>query len=94
MPGPGRLTSGVCGSAIKWAGLDMVARLGRLREELSLKFSIVGCGGVTTPADYEEYRAAGTDAAQSATGAMWNPYLAREIKNNSYIVSDIDLSKP
>ncbi len=82
LPGPGRLKSGVCGRSIKWAGLDMVERLKALREELGLKFVIVGVGGVSGPEDYAEYRKAGADAVMSATGAMWNPYLAKEIKES------------
>lgn len=80
LPGEGRLTSGVCGSPIRWAGLDMVSRVKTLREQLGLSFAIVGVGGVTTPADYAAYRLAGADAVECATGAMWNPYLAQEIK--------------
>ena len=78
--GEGRLISGLCGHAIKWAGLDMVKRLKKLREEFGYKFTIVGVGGVTTPDDFFEYRNAGADIVMSATGAMWNPYLAQEIK--------------
>ena len=80
LPGEGRLRSGVCGHAIKWAGLDMVRRLKKLREELGYSYTIVGVGGVTVPDDFFEYREAGADAVMSATGAMWNPYLAKEIK--------------
>lgn len=80
LPGPGRLRSGVCGTGIKWAGLEMARRLARLREESGKKFAIAGCGGVMSPADYQEYRQAGADAVFSATGAMWNPYLARDVK--------------
>lgn len=43
-------------------------------------FAIIGVGGVMTPEDYLEYKNAGADIVQSATGAMWNPYLAQEIK--------------
>ncbi|TPF97796.1 diguanylate cyclase [Bifidobacterium sp. UTCIF-39] len=80
LPGAGRDRSGVCGAAIKPSGLDMVRRLAGLRERLGLDFGIVGVGGVTEPADYFEYRAAGADAVMSATGAMWNPDLAQRIK--------------
>lgn len=80
LPGEGRLTAGICGAAIKWAGLDMVRRLKELREKLGKKFAIVGVGGVMTPEDFFEYREAGADVVQSATGAMWNPQLAQEIK--------------
>lgn len=80
LPGSGRLRSGVCGAPIKWAGVEMVERLKKLREENGMKFAVVGVGGVTTPADYFEYMSHGADAVMSATGAMWNPYLAQEIK--------------
>jgi len=79
LPGKGRLLSGICGSAIKWAGLDMVKRLSALREKLHANFAIIGVGGVMTPEDYFEYRKSGADVVQSATGSMWNPYLAYEI---------------
>ena len=79
--GEGRIKSGICGSAIQWAGLEMVKRLKKLREELGLSFAIIGVGGVTIPEDYFKYKKAGADAVMSATGAMWNPFLAQEIKN-------------
>ncbi|MBI4128675.1 MAG: diguanylate cyclase, partial [Parcubacteria group bacterium] len=80
LPGEGRLRSGVCGRAIRWAGLDMVRRLKDLREAFGFSFRIIGVGGVTTAKDFFEYREAGADAVMSATGAMWNPHLAQEIK--------------
>ena len=76
----GRITSGTCGAPIKWAGLDMVKKLKKIREELGYTYTIIGVGGVTTADDFFEYREAGADAVMSATGAMWNPYLAKEIK--------------
>ncbi len=81
LPGPNRAKSGVCGSAIKWAGLDQVRRLRKIRDENGYKFAIEGVGGVTTPDDYFEYIKAGADSVMSATGAMWNPSLAKEIKS-------------
>jgi dihydroorotate dehydrogenase (NAD+) catalytic subunit len=80
LPGEGRLKSGMCGAGIKWAGLDMTRRLAAIRERLGYKFDIVGIGGVMTPEDYLEYRAAGADLVQSATGAMWNADLAIDTK--------------
>jgi len=82
LPGQNRLKSGVCGFPIKWAGVDSVRRLRKLREELEMKFTIIGVGGVTVPEDYLEYKKAGADAVMSATGAMWNPFLAQEIKES------------
>ena len=80
LPGAHRVKSGICGHAVKWAGLDMTRRLKALREEFGMKYAIVGSGGVTVPKDFKEYRDAGADVVMSATGSMWNPYLAKEIK--------------
>ncbi len=76
----GRVTSGVCGASIKWAGLDMTKKLVLLKEKLNLNFSIIGVGGVINVKDYSEYFDAGADTVMSATGSMWNSYLAQEIK--------------
>ena len=58
LPGKGRDRSGVCGSAIRGAGLDMVSRLAAIRERLGLDYAIIGVGGVVAPEDYRAYRAA------------------------------------
>jgi len=86
--GEWRLKSGICGAPIKWAGLEMVKRLKKLREEFNYKFQIIGVGGVTTADDFFEYRQAGADIVMSVTGAMWNPYLAKEIKSRLLGVAD------
>ncbi len=75
-----RLRSGVCGSAIKWAGIDQVKRLKTIREKNDYKFFIEGVGGVMNPDDYHAYKNTGADSVMSATGSMWNPLLAQEIK--------------
>jgi dihydroorotate dehydrogenase (NAD+) catalytic subunit len=84
LPGEGRLRSGVCGNAVKWAGLAMTERLTSLRERLGMSFAVIGVGGVGSPAAFDEYRRAGADAVMSATSAMWNPHLAREIKDQAH----------
>jgi dihydroorotate dehydrogenase (NAD+) catalytic subunit len=84
LPGEGRLRSGVCGSAIQWAGLEMVQRLKALRETLGLSFEIVGVGGVGDAKAFDNYRKAGADVVMSATAAMWNPRLAQEIKEHAH----------
>lgn len=80
LPGPNRLKSGVCGYGIKWAGIDTVKRLKKIKDKKNYSFSITGVGGVLTAKDYLEYKKAGADCVMSATGAMWNSYLAQEIK--------------
>lgn len=87
LPGAGRAVSGVCGAAIRWAGLDMTRRLARLRDELDLDYAVVGVGGVADVGDYRAYRTAGADAVMSATGAMWNPALAAEVRADAAAVS-------
>lgn len=82
LPGPNRLRSGICGHCIKWAGLDFVKRMKKIKDEKGYKFSITGVGGVTSPEDYKEFKEAGADVVMSATGAMWNPKLAQEIKKS------------
>jgi dihydroorotate dehydrogenase (NAD+) catalytic subunit len=84
LPGEGRLVSGICGAAIKPAGLEMTRLLFGARVELGLSpsdLAIVGVGGVMTADDALEYYALGADGVQSGTGAMWNPYLAQEYKH-------------
>lgn len=82
LPGEGRLKSGCCGAGIRWAGLDMVKRLDTIRTEKGYDYQIIGVGGVMNPEDYAHYRRHGADCVQSATGAMWNPNLAAEIKTS------------
>jgi dihydroorotate dehydrogenase len=82
LPGKNRVRSGICGSAIKWAGIETIKRLKKIKEKKGYKFSIQGIGGVIKPEDYFEYKTAGADSVMSATGSMWNPYLAQEIKKD------------
>jgi dihydroorotate dehydrogenase len=81
LPGPNRVKSGVCGASITWAGLSMIERLEKLRAGRGAKTALIGCGGVMNAADFRMYRDRGADIVMSATGAMWNPYLAKEIRD-------------
>lgn len=83
LPGEGRLRSGVCGTSIKWAGLEMVEKLVRMRQKMKMEYAVIGVGGVTTPSDYHDYLKQGADAVMSATGAIWNPGLAQEVKSSN-----------
>lgn len=82
LPGARRLKSGVCGASIKWAGVDMTKRLKLIRDKNKMKFLIIGVGGVMKPKDFLEYNEAGADCVMSATGAIWDPYLAQKIKSH------------
>jgi dihydroorotate dehydrogenase (NAD+) catalytic subunit len=82
LPGsPVRLSSGICGATINWAGLEMAKYIVDYKQTKNWKdFMVIGVGGVTTPKDYFKYMKLGVDAVQSATGAIWNPSLALEIR--------------
>ncbi len=83
LPGnPVRLTSGICGPAIRWAGLDFARRAVIYKKRGNWKnFVIIGVGGVTTPAHFTEYMKLGINAVLSVTGSMWRPTLAIDIRN-------------
>ncbi|TCD54672.1 diguanylate cyclase [Alloscardovia theropitheci] len=83
LPGVGRETSGVCGAAIKKAGLDMVERVIRVQRSLGMNdkdCGVIAVGGVTSAADYVLYRQLGATAVMSATGAMWNAQLGEQVR--------------
>jgi len=83
LPGEGRLVSGICGAGIKEAGLEMLSRLVGARNKLLLtpaEFTLIGVGGVMTGLEVFDYLKLGADGVQSGTGAMWNPWLARDFK--------------
>lgn len=76
-----RLQSGVCGVPIRWAGKEMIERIAAVKRQKNWKdFVLVGIGGVTQTSDYYAYRSLGADAVMSATGAMWKPSLAIDVR--------------
>jgi len=86
LPGsPVRLYSGICGSAIRWAGLDFSRRTVAFRKKKHWNdFTIIGVGGVTTPEHFGEYLEIGVDAVLSVTGSMWKPTLALDIQKRYF----------
>lgn len=84
LPGsPVRLKSGICGSKIRWAGLEMAERIMNIKNKNGWNdFVVIGCGGVTTVDDCFMYKKIGVNAVMSATGAMWKPELAIEIRES------------
>jgi len=76
LPGENRLRSGICGASIRHCGMEQTKRLVHLRKQQKYDFAIIGVGGIMTVKNIQEYLEIGADAAMSATGAMWDPYLA------------------
>lgn len=76
------LTGGVCGNAILKQGLMMCENLAAAREKCGLNsntLGLIGVGGVASALHFKNYRDAGADVVQAATGMMWNLNLAQEI---------------
>ncbi len=78
LPGDGRLTSGICGDIIRDIGIETISRIAKIKQQQNFDFMLCGVGGITSAQHFNDYFDAGADIAMSATGAMWNPYLAIE----------------
>lgn len=76
--GTNRPTSGVCGTPIRAASLQFVTAAREAIDRGGLPLTLIGVGGITTPQHIDQVLAAGADFAQTATGMMWNPYLAQQ----------------
>jgi dihydroorotate dehydrogenase len=74
--GKDRKTSGVCGAAIRAPALRMIQNAASLIHSERLDLTLLGCGGIVAPEHFAEFLHAGAHIAMSATGMMWDPYLA------------------
>jgi dihydroorotate dehydrogenase len=75
---PSRSAAGVCGAAIRHEALRFVRTSRELIDTERLELSLLGCGGIVLPSHFDDFLEAGAHLALSATGMMWNPYLAIE----------------
>jgi dihydroorotate dehydrogenase len=75
---PGRVRSGVCGSAIRPCAMAQARRTVDLVRREKYDIAVIGVGGVMTPDHVRDYFNLGVDAVMSATGAMWDPLLAHK----------------
>ncbi|MFH1287005.1 MAG: orotate phosphoribosyltransferase [Candidatus Magasanikbacteria bacterium] len=74
--GEGRETSGVCGGPIRNHAYDFISKARKIIKEEHLDLTLIGVGGITKPEHFDEMLGRGADVAMSATGMMWDPYLA------------------
>ncbi len=79
--GPDRPTSGICGNPIRTAAIDFIKKAKEINNKHKLGLTIIGVGGITLPEHFDEFFEAGADVAMSATGMMWDPYLALRYHN-------------
>ncbi|MGC1854776.1 MAG: hypothetical protein WA659_05335, partial [Candidatus Aquirickettsiella sp.] len=73
-----RIYSGVSGYPIRELALHCVKKLVEINQTKKLNLVILGMGGITLPEHFNEFFNVGADIALSATGMMWNPYLAAQ----------------
>lgn len=73
-----RICSGVSGYPIRYLALQCVKKLVQINQTEKLNLVILGMGGITIPEHFNEFLNVGADIALSATGMMWNPYLAMQ----------------
>jgi dihydroorotate dehydrogenase len=73
-----RIYSGVSGYPIRQLALQCVKKLVEINQTEKLNLVILGMGGITIPDHFNEFLNSGADIALSATGMMWNPYLAAQ----------------
>jgi dihydroorotate dehydrogenase (NAD+) catalytic subunit len=74
--GPQRLTSGICGGPIRNIALHFAKQAARINTREKLDLTLIGVGGITLAEHFDLFLNAGANAAMSATGMMWDPYLA------------------
>jgi dihydroorotate dehydrogenase len=82
LPGQGRLKSGICGRIIRDLSLNTIARMHQIRMQYHYNITLCGVGGITRLNDFNAYLNQGADIVMSATGAMWDPWLAYKWKLN------------
>ncbi len=74
--GPDRLTAGICGGPIRKAALSFIQQAKEINDQEKLDLTIMGVGGITVPEHFDLFLEMGADVAMTATGMMWDPYLA------------------
>lgn len=74
--GQSRFTSGICGGPIREAALDFVLQAAKTNKKEKLDLVLIGVGGIMLPEHFDLFLEAGTDVAMTATGMMWDPYIA------------------
>ena len=72
-----RHSSGVCGAFIREKALLFLKNAKTIIENNKLDLFLLGCGGIVSPEHFDEFFDQGAFIAMSATGMMWDPYLAK-----------------
>ncbi len=78
--GSSRMTSGVCGGAIREDALRFMKDAAAIKQSEKLDLVLLGCGGLLLPQHLALMLDAGASIAMSATGMMWDPFLATKYR--------------
>jgi len=78
-----RTMAGVSGDPIQKLALDFVKTACQIIHKENLNLVLIGVGGITMTSHFSQFFAAGATIALSATGMMWNPYLAAQYHEQS-----------
>jgi dihydroorotate dehydrogenase len=81
-----RPTSGICGGTIRNCALDFIKKAFKINNEEKLGLTLIGVGGITQPDHFDQFLDMGADVAMSATGMMWDPYLAARYHQQKVLV--------
>lgn len=76
--GANRETGGVCGSMIRQEALNFVREARAAIDKERLGLELAACGGIVEPGHFDDFLNAGAKIAMTATGMMWNPYIATQ----------------
>ena len=79
--GDARKTSGVCGGGVRRKAIEFIKCASQIIRDEKLDLTLLGCGGIMTPRHFDEMLHAGAQFALTATGMMWDPYLALRYHN-------------
>lgn len=82
--GVGRESSGICGEMIRDKAMEFVRQAKRVIVKERLDLELAGCGGLMLPEHFDEMLGLGAAVVMSATGMMWNPYLAYDWKKRRW----------
>jgi dihydroorotate dehydrogenase (NAD+) catalytic subunit len=74
--GPNRKKSGICGGPIRDYAIEYIRNARDIIDTDKLGLTLMGVGGVTKPEHFQQFLDEGAKIAMSATGMMWDPYLA------------------
>lgn len=82
-----RLTSGICGAPIREAAFEFITLASTINNKHDLDLEILGTGGIMESDHFDEFLNKGAHIAMTATGMIWDPYIAmryHEKENNEY----------